>query len=431
MTNPWALILACVAIVNVAQCEDWPQWRGTDRNGEWNETGIISKFGSERLEPVWDVPLGPGYSGPVVADGRVFITDRPLGGPQQERVVCLDEKTGETRWQHAYDCVYRNISYTAGPRASVTVSGERAYSLGAMGHLFCFKVEDGTILWSKDLNEQYKIDMPNWGIATSPIVEGDQLIVAIGGQPKASVVSFDAKTGEERWTSMSDRASYAAPIVIDQAGRRVLVVWTEVAVNGLAPESGEILWREDHPPVRFPSNIATPVLYENKLFVSAFYDGSLLLELGQERPTIQRLWHHRGPDERRSEALHSMITTPIIRDGVIYGLDAYGQLRGLDLATGERLWESLDAVPQARWATVHMVRHMPTENIWMFNEKGELLIAQLSREGYREIDRTKIIDPTLEQLRQRGGVCWSHPAFANRHVIARSDEKIVRISLAE
>ena len=107
----------------------------------------------------------------------------------------------------------------------------------------------------------------------------------------------------------------------------------------------------------------------------------------------------------------------------IYGVDSYGELRCLDLATGNRVWESLAAVPKARWATIHFVEN--GDKIWMFNERGELIISRLSPSGFEEISRAMLIDPTLDQLRQRGGVCWAHPAFANRHVFARNDKELV------
>jgi hypothetical protein len=143
---------------------------------------------------------------------------------------------------------------------------------------------------------------------------------------------------------------------------------------------------------------------------------------------VEELWRRQGRNELSTDGLHSTISTPLLRDGHVYGVDSYGELRCLDLASGARVWEDLTAVPKARWATIHFVQN--GERTWMFNERGELIIAELSPAGFRELDRAFLIQPTREQLNQRGGVSWSHPAFAYRHVFARNDEELLCVDLS-
>ena len=190
------LVLCCILIIP-ALANDWSQWRGPNRDGVWHETGIIDKFEGEEIPIRWSVPIGSGYSGPTVADGRVYVMDRLTKPKQVERVHCFDWETGDEIWSHTYDCVYR-IEYPVGPRANVTVHDGLAYTLGAMGHLHCFDAATGDIKFQKDLNTEYNINMPIWGIACAPLIEDDLLIVQIGGKPAACVVAFDRKTGEER-----------------------------------------------------------------------------------------------------------------------------------------------------------------------------------------------------------------------------------------
>ena len=297
-----------------------------------------------------------------------------------------------------------------------------------MGHLFCFDAAEGKILWQKDLNKLYNIDMPIWGIAASPLVEGDLLILQIGGRPNACLLALDRRTGEERWKALPDRASYAAPIMIEQAGKRVLACWTGDSIVGLNPQTGETYWQESFKPKNMVIAISTPVVHKNRLFVTSFYDGSAMLELSQEKTAVEGLWRRSGSSERKTDALHSIIATPYLEGDYIYGVDSYGELRCLDAKTGDRIWEDLTATPKNRWSNIHMVRN--GDKMWMFNERGELIIAQLSPEKFTEISRTKLLEPTLPQLPQRGGVCWSHPAFANKCVFARNDNKLVCASLA-
>jgi len=424
---PAVLGLVAASGADTAFADDWPGWRGPQRDGVWREKGIVDRLPEGRLPLRWRAPIGSGYSGPTVADGRVYVTDRLTEPKQVERVHCFAWENGEKLWTHEYDCPYVNVSYKAGPRAAVGIDGGRAYSLGTMGHLLCFDAATGEVLWQRDLNDQYKIRMPIWGIAASPLIEGELLIVQIGGSDGACIVAFDKVTGEERWTALDDRASYAAPIVIEQAGKRVLVCWTGDNVAGLNPQTGEVYWRHPFEPTRMVIGIATPVVGDQRLFVSSFYDGSLMLRLKKDELGVEKIWRRLGPDEKQTDSLHSIISTPLLLGEYVYGVDSYGELRCLEAETGDRVWEDLSAVPKARWATIHMVRH--GERVWMFNERGELIIARLSPEGFKELSRAKLIDPTEAQLRRRDGVCWAHPAFADRHVFARNDKELVCASL--
>ncbi len=427
----YALALACF-LGWPAFADDWPQWRGPQRDGVWRETGIVDKFTTDQLPHVWRAEIGSGYSGPSVADGRVFITDRIFEPESLERVHAFDARNGQPLWMHSYPCSYENVGYEAGPRASVSIADGRAFALGAMGHLHCFEAATGDILWKRDLQTEYGIRLPIWGIAASPLVKDGMVIVQIGGENGACLVAFDTETGDERWRSLGDRASYAAPILVEQAGREVLVCRTGDSVAGLDPADGTVHWRYPYPPERMVIAISTPVVDTGRVFVTSFYDGSLLLRLNSNQLAADAIWQRKGLSEQptQTDALHSIISTPLFEGNHIYGVDSYGELRCLDANTGDRLWADTTATPRARWSNIHMVRH--GEETWMFNERGELIISRLSPQGYQEISRAKLIEPTTKQLPRRGqGVCWAHPAFANRHVFARNDEALVCAPLAK
>lgn len=405
-----------------AQGIDWPQWHGPQRDRVWRETGITTELPDE-IPIRWRRSIGSGYSGPTVADGRVYVMDRVADPKEIERIHCFDWKTGQHQWTHEYDCVYE-VSYKAGPRCSVLVADGLAYALGTMGRLSCLDAKSGKVVWEKDLLRKYRFEMPIWGIAASPILEGGLLIVPTSNSEfGAYLAAFEARTGELRWQAFNDRGNYSAPIVIDQAGQRVLVAWTGDRIIGVAPATGKLLWQHPFKPKNMPLGVASPVLHEDKLLFSGFYDGSLLLRLHQDELGVSQVWRRRGQNERRTDALHSIISTPLIQDGHIYGTCSYGELRCLQLSDGKRVWEDLSAVPKARWSTIHFVPN--GDRTFMFNERGELLIGKLSPKGFTQLDRGQLIQPTREQLNRRGGVCWSHPAFAYRHVFARNDEEIV------
>jgi outer membrane protein assembly factor BamB len=407
--------------------EDWPQWRGAARDGVWREDGVVEKFDGATLVPKWRVPIGSGYCGPTVAAGRVYVMDLKREPASEERILCFDEASGKELWAIAYPCSYGRVQYPAGPRASVTIDQGKAYALGATGIFHAVDAASGKILWKKDLDAEYRINLPQWGITAAPLVHEGLVILHIGGEG-ACIVALHTDSGREAWRALSDRAQYSSPIVVQQAGQSVVICWTGDSVAGLAAASGKVLWKYEWKPRNMPIGVATPVVENNRVFFTSFYDGSLLLGLRQDRTEVEKVWQIVGRDEKNTDALHSIISTPVFEHGHIYGVDSYGELRCLDAANGNRIWEDKTAVPTARWSTIHFVKN--GERFFLFNERGELIIAKLSPQGYQEISRAKLLEPTLDQLRQRGGVCWSHPAFANKHVFARNDQELVCASLA-
>jgi outer membrane protein assembly factor BamB len=405
---------------------DWPDWRGPNRDGIWSETGIVEVFNAKNLAPKWSAPIGSGYSGPTIANGKVYLTDLIQQPSQTEGILCFDEKTGEKIWEFRYDCEYAGVGYPAGPRASVVISEGKAYSLGTMGNLFCLNAANGDLLWKKDLNKEYEIRMPTWGISATPLITENKVILQISGSNNACVIALNKDTGIELWRNLEDIAAYSAPIIIEKNGKKVVIVWTEESLSGLNPETGKIYWRF---PWKVGSGmcIATPVLSGDHIFVSSFYSGSLLVKLKDDYTSAEKVWQRSGENERKTDALHCVMNTPLIIDNFIYGVDSYGELRCLEFATGNRVWEDLTAVNKNRWANIHFIQN--GNKTWMFNEHGELIISELSPKGFHEISRTKIIEPTKKQLPR--GVTWSHPAFANKHVLIRNDQTLVCVDLSE
>lgn len=420
------VLISCSGFCSFSFAQDWPDWRGASRDGIWRETGIVEKFESDRIPAKWSVPIGSGYSGPTVASGKVYVTDLIEKPVQTEGVLCFDEKTGKKIWEFRYDCPYFGVGYPAGPRTSVVIRDGKAFSLGTMGNLFCFDAETGAVLWQKDLNKEYEIRMPIWGISATPLITADRLILQISGSNNACVIALNVNTGKEIWRNLDDMAGYSAPVLIEKNGKKVVVVWTEDSLTGLNPENGSVYWSLPWK-VGSGMSIATPVLYRDHIFVSCFYSGSLLVKLSDDYKKSETVWQRSGESERKTDALHCVMNTPVILDNFIYGVDSYGELRCLEFSTGNRVWEDLSAVYKNRWANIHFVQN--GNKIWMFNEHGELIISELSPSGFKEISRAKLIEPTKKQLPR--GVTWTHPAFANKHVFIRNDNVLLCADLSE
>ncbi|MES2692183.1 MAG: PQQ-binding-like beta-propeller repeat protein [Verrucomicrobiota bacterium] len=418
-----------VSGLGILRADDWPQWRGTTRDGVWRETGIVEAFASKELKPVWVAEVGPGFAGPTVAGDQVFLMDR-VAAPEQERVLSFDRTTGKLRWEHAYPCVYRDVDYAQGPRAAVTVADGRAFSYGTMGHARAFEAATGRVLWARDMMADFKTSVNYWGMNSAPLVAGDVVIYHVGGEPDACLVALDMQTGKERWRALDGKASYSPPRLIRVGERDVVLAWTGSWLAGLNPATGEVLWKEPHRNTRMIHHVADPVLDETgrKLVLASFYDGTACFALKTAGGAPEELWHRTGPNERKTEAIHTISMTPLVRGGYIYGIHSYGELRCLSLETGEKMWDDKTLQPNERWATAHLVQN--GDRTWISTEAGELVIARLSGKGMEQISRAKFITPNTNIIGRNEPVTWAHPAYANRNLYARSDSELVCISLA-
>jgi outer membrane protein assembly factor BamB len=433
--------------------DDWPQWLGTKRDSVWREKGILEKFPKGGPKVRWRADVGMGYAGPAVAGGKVYVTDRLVAkgardprspfvrgnAPGSERVLCLDAKNGELLWKHEYPCAY-DVSYPAGPRATPLVADGRVYALGAMGDLSCLDTAKGKLLWKKNFPKDYGARVPMWGFAASPLLDGNKLICLVGGE-ESTVVAFDKDSGKELWKALSAREpGYCPPTMITAGGKRQLIIWHPEAVLALDPENGKVYWQEKCR-IRAGLTIPTPRQMGDLLFVSSFYNGALMLKLDPDKPAARVLWKSKnfngrpGSEQpRNTDSLQCLMCTPFLKDGCIYGVCTYGELRCIKVATGERVWDTLQATGGKldRWANAFLVAQ--GDRFFLFNEHGDLIIARLTPKGYDEVDRAHILDPTNTMARSQANprrvVLWSHPAFADKAMFARNDKEIVCVSLA-
>ena len=429
--------VAILAVVATVRADDWPEFRGAGRLGEWHETGLLQTFPADGLKVRWRTPVHAGYSGPAVADGRVFITDwqATRGMRGTERALALDETTGEILWTVEWEADYAGIQWEVGPGATPTVDGDRVYVLGRAGMLSALRVDTGELLWQKDYSADYGVDRMrwgfDWGFASAPLVDGERLLCFVGGSPNARVVAFDKLTGEEIWRALpsEEDLGVAQPIIIEAGGARQLIVWNPEEVASLNPVTGDVYWQQPYI-VGGAMTVAVPVQVGAQLFFSTFYDGPMMLTLNQDRPGASIAWKGTSQSEIRTEGLHAVLATPIIDGGYLYGICSYGQLRCLNAETGERIWETQDAtVERRRWVSGFMVRN--ANRVLINNDRGELIIARLSPEGYEEVGRTSLITPTSPpgNRRELRNVNWVHPAYANKHILTRNDEEIVSLSM--
>jgi outer membrane protein assembly factor BamB len=443
------LITALLLLPLSAAADDWPQWLGPKRDGVWRESGILDRFPAGGPKVLWRAPCGMGYAGPAVTQGKVFLPDRVLGSGTKnpdsgfsrtavrgtDRLLCLDEATGKELWKFEYPVEYR-VSYAMGPRCTPTVDGDLVFWLGTMGDLYAVDGKTGKPVWEKHFLKDYMADVPQWGFAAHPLVDGDRLICLVGGSQAPGVVAFDKKTGKEVWKKLQigGDPGYNPPTIFEVNGKRVLIIWHTHAVVGLDPETGTKLWQYDRE-IQSALTVPTARLVKGSLlFLTSFYNGSLLLDIGGDSPKV--IWKSKSKGGQSAVMpentvdLHSIMPAPWIQDDHIYGICSYGELRCLELMTGKRVWETHAATAgkSARWANAFLVPHAESGRVFLFNDKGELIIARLTPKGYEEIDRAKVLEPTNPYGGGRT-VVWSHPAFANGNMYARNDKEVVAVLL--
>jgi outer membrane protein assembly factor BamB len=394
-----------------ARGEDWPRWRGPRGDGTWRGPRLAATFPPDGLPVRWKQPIGGGYAGVIVADGRTYVMDRQQEPAEVERLLCFEAETGKPLWSHSYPVKYGKLDYGSGPRAAPTVFDGRVYTLGAVGHVFCLSAATGEIIWSHDCAAEYEAKIPEWGFAASPLVWKDLVVFHVAAQPDGGFIAFDCRDGREVWRASGDPAGYATPIVAEHGGQSLLVGWTPEHVIGLSLETGRVQWTIPYK-VTYGVSIATPIFQQGLVFVAGYWEGSKAIRLGERPGQAKLAWED-------DKALRGLMSQPLCRDGYGYLLDKRFGLTCFELQTGRKLWDDGNRLtPRDRNPQVTLVWIREGDRILALNSEGELVLASLSPQGCGELARTKIIGPT-----------WAHPAYAGSFVYARDDHEIVCVEL--
>lgn len=415
-----ALVLFLLLTPFSALSADWPQWRGPNRDGVWKETGILRTFPADGLKIRWRVPVGPGWSSPVVAQGRVYLTDMRLDKPKAwERIQCFKESTGKLLWSRESELVYPDWAFIpehgGGPAATPIVEAGKVYWFGRSGQVDCLGVTSGKIIWETHLERKYEIAVLS--CRGSPLIEGNLLILFVGAKPDGYVIALDKQTGKEVWKALDEPLSNSSPLIIEAGGKRQLIVWTGSSVTSLNPATGETYWRL---PMVTSSNdsIPTPVVQKNRLLVSG-----VMMELNTNAPTAKVLWPETTAASKR---ILSNTSTPILQGDYVYSAKSNGELVCVEAGTGNQVWGTTNVTELKFGASIHIT---PNGDVgFLFTDEGNLILARLTPEGYREIGRVHLLKPTSDLMTKK--FVWAPPVFANRQIFARNDEELVCASLA-
>jgi outer membrane protein assembly factor BamB len=397
-----------------AEPGEWPQWRGPYRDGCSTETGLNTDWKARPPKELWRKPLGGGFSSVSVSNGRLYVTDKQKN---QERVACLDADRGELLWEYRYDVDYagQDQTYARGPRASPTVHDGRVYTVGASGVLLCLEAEPAgnspKLLWRHDLIQEFDATVPQWGVACSPLIEGDLVIVQPGGS-KGSIVAFHRITGALAWSALDDPSGYSSPVAATAGGVRQVICLTGRRLVGLRPADGSLLW-EYLWATSFNANIATPIVVKDYVFVSSDYGtGCALLKLEPDGEGVQV----REIARRKNKLMRNHFSTCVFHDDHLYGFDVSGNtgfLRCIDFKTFEPKWSARVTHGCVLYADGHLLA---------LCETGELVLAEATPEEFRKKAEREVLS---------GGQAWALPTLASGRLYLRDNEKLVCLDLKQ
>lgn len=404
---------------------DWPKFLGPTGDNVSTETGIVTAWPRDGLKKVWETKLGTGYAPPSVVDGKLYHVD---AFETTARLTCRNAETGEFIWNHDYPFVYEDIyGYDNGPRCCPVIEDGRVYTYGVEGTVNCLDAKTGSVVWSFDTRTKYFFHQNFFGVGSTPVVEGDLLLVAVGGNPKAgrpadlrdakpngtAVVALDKKTGVVKYSALDELASYASPSVVTLHGKRVGLYFARGGLVAFDPATGKQHFRSPWRAKTEESvNAANPLVVGDTILLTECYGpGAVCLKVKSDLSGATEVWTDKEKDrEDRSLACHW--NTPIHHGGFVYGSSGRheneGDLRCVSLATGEVAWREKRT---GRSSLLAIDGHLLS-----LGERGELRLFKIDAKKYAEVAR---FETDLEFP------CWAPPVVSRGLLYVRGKDRLI------
>ena len=406
-------LIVCLLLYGVfstVDAKDWPQWRGPNRDGISEEVGLLKEWPDGGPRVLWRVSLGEGFSGISVADGRVYTM---FSEGDDEFVVCLDASNGREIWRFRSDSNYYESEGGNGPRATPTIDGEFLFTVSAQGKFYALNSANGDKVWSCDLIRDFTSYMPRWGFSSSPLVEGDMLLVEVGGNNGKFIVAFDKTNGDVLWSSHTDKLGYASPIAVTIGGVRQLIVFAGLRLLSVSTDDGELFWTYPWRTGRFDVHAATPIfIAPDKIFISSAYGkGAAVLRVKvtdspesgvRNNLEVEEIW--------RSEKVQNRLATSVLHGNHIYGFHRT-ILKCIDASTGMEKWKTRGfGEGTLTLADGHLI---------VLGDRGKLGLAEATPSAYHEVASAEVLS----------GLCWTVPTLANGRLYARNQKEMVCLDM--
>ena len=379
---------------------DWPQWRGPNRDGMSRAARLEKTWPASGPKEVWRRSIGEGFSGIAIANSRVYTM---YSTESSEFVVSLDADDGHEVWKSRTGSRYTQ-TYGNGPRSTPTVDGDRVYALGAHGELLALEADSGRTIWQRNLRTELGCKLPAFAFTSSPLVEGNTVLVEAGGADDGGLMAFDKTIGEVVWGTGSDPVGYSSPIAVKAHGLRQIVFFTSRAVVSVSP-NGQQYWRHEWH-TEYGQHPATPVfIAPDRVFVSSGYgNGGAVLQIAAADTglTINEVWF--------SKKMKNHIGTSVYHQGAIYGFDE-SILKCMDAETGSERWK---ARGYGKGTLILADGHLI-----VLGEEGKLAIVEATPDSHVQIASAQVLSAR----------CWTAPSLAAGRLYLRNMEEIVCLDL--
>ena len=404
------LVLMSSSIVGAEEHEpaaqaEWHQWRGANRDGISLETDILKAWPETGPKELWRTPLGDGFSGISIANGRAYTM---FAEGEDEVVMCLDAETGAELWRYLDDWFYTERQGGNGPRSTPTVDGNTVYVLSVFGRLVALNADTGKELWDLDFTKAFSSSMPRWGFSTSPVVENDRLLVEVGGANDNAIVAFNKETGERIWGVATSPSSYSSPILVTVNGVRQALFFARDELLAVSPKDGSVYWRYPWSGGQNSENRVTPVfIAPDKVFISTRTGdaGVVLRIVGTAADMrVEEVW--------RSHTMINGFSTTVLHDGYIYGF-SNTIFKCVNADTGEEKWKTRGF---GQGSVIYADRHLI-----VLGENGNLALVEATPEAYREVAQAQVLS----------GLCWTAPTLSDGKLYLRNHQEIVCLDLRD
>lgn len=379
------VVAACLGPMSLAGAGEWPQILGPERNGIADDESIVDSFAAAGPKTVWHYAVGEGFAGVAVAEGRVVLFHRRGA---EELAEALEAKTGKPLWKQSFRASYRGgVSADHGPRCVPVIQKGRVFLFGAAGDLHCLSLDQGESIWSRAAGREFSIPESYFGAGSTPIVEGDKLLVNVGGKSGAGIVAFSLANGTTLWQKTDEQASYSSPIAVTEDGVRQVIFVTRLSAMSVDPADGTVRWRFPFG-ARGPTvNAANPLAFDGHLFLSASYGvGAVYADFTRDR--AETLWNN-------NDTMSSQYSTCVRFQGFLYGIDGRqdvgsARLRCFDPVTGKVRWS------KDRFGMASLI--LADEKLLVMKDDGSLILARATPDAYRELGQARILQGTTRAL---------------------------------
>lgn len=420
-----------IVSTNQDAVNEWPRFLGSQIDGKSENSalphGIRKDWSEDRLPLTWQADVGEGYAIGVVSGERYYHFDK---FEDAARLRSIDAKTGALVWKYEYPSSYRDLyGYDSGPRSSPLVDRDHIYLFGVEGRLTCLSTEDGDVVWSVDTAKKFGVIQNFFGVSSNPVIHDDKIIVMVGGSPEESaqvpqgqldrvkpngsaIVAFDKLTGDVKYETGNDLASYSSLTWLKTGRGKTLLAWCRGSALGIDPNDGRVEFEFPWRAKKLESvNAMTPVVHGNRFLLAECYElGSALVEVNDDKCNV--IWSDRG---RRKKSLAAHWGTPVLHQGYVYGCSGRhssgADLRCVELATGEVKW--------TRRGFGRCSVTLVGGNLILLGERGRLMLVEATPEEFRLITERAASDEfSLEPN------CWAAPIIAGGRLYVRGGKKV-------